>query len=174
MRHNSALPSISLPTLKGFSKVFEIIFIFLSLYCCPFKNFETVFLYSVPLQQFITSWNLPGGPGECDIEWYRLMLECHADIVSSRFTLWCRVEKNNTSVMFRTDQSAILFWLWETLFQESTVTMIRCTFAKCCTACCVGQSLTIFLRDCTINRNLLASVFISTCREKLTFINTVG
>lgn len=80
--------------------------------------------------------------------------ECHADIVSSRFTRWRRIEKNNTSVLFRTDQSSSFLIVRDFFLQESTVTVISCSLAKCCTTCSVGQSLTILLSDWTINRNL--------------------
>lgn len=134
MRHNSALLSISLPTPKGFSKLFEIIFILLPLFCCPCKKYypfiktlrgdahddddETCFL---PLGSTAVVHHVMKFSRWPRWTWYRIfscgadVRECHADIVSSRFTLWRRSEKNSTSV-FVPHWSKLKFFDCERLF----------------------------------------------------------
>lgn len=93
--------------------------------------------------------------------WYR-MFSCGPMLESVTLTSFRHAslagaasKKNNTSVSCSALIKAQVFWLWETFScKKSTVTMISCSLAKCCTTCSVGQSLTILLRDCTINRNL--------------------
>lgn len=149
---------------KVFQKLFEFIFILLSLFCCPCKNTtrslkpqeamhmmtmtRRVFFHSVPLARW-PRWT-----------WYRMfscgadVRECHADIASSRFTRWRRIGKKQHECLV-THWSKLRFFLIvrDFFLQESTATMISCSLAKCCTTS-VGQSLAISLRDCTIHWNL--------------------
>lgn len=85
--------------------------------------------------------------------WYR-MFSCGLMLESVTLTSFRHASLSDTSVLFRTDQSSRFLIARDFFPQESTVRVISCSLAKCCTTCSVGQSFTILLRDCTINRNL--------------------